>query len=246
MKAVVKSTATHKGVALSKVRELRKLYTEMQGLFLAALEKAMRMGEILSEIKDELPHGQFGVWIDSAGLPFKARTARLYMKIYDRREEISAAGISGVAEAQKFLSSGGVDPDEKRQRIAVLDIGNSSNEAASGPTEVLQNDEIVVVKLTVREQQIVAAIVAAGGDRQSAEYGIKAEKLRAKKERERRQKEREQQQSAQIQPDSHFKQLDVPPNVYRRFSRLAKKTGRPIAELLEEAADALARYRRTK
>lgn len=242
MKSIVKSTPTHKGVSLSKVREIRKLYGEMQSLFLAALEKAIRMGEILSGIKEELPHGQFQSWISNSGLPFKMSTARLYMQLYNRKEEILTAGINGVAEAQKFLSSGGVDDEEKRQSIGVLETPIISNDAASGQIEIVKDKEVFAIKLTPREQQLVAAIVTAGGDKQSAEFGIKAEKLRAKKERERKQKEKQLQ--SQRKAALHFKNIEVPPQVYRRFSRLSKQTGRPIVELLTDAADALTRKKK--
>lgn len=242
MKSIVKSTPTHKGVSLSKVREIRKLYGEMQSLFMAALEKAMRMGEILSGIKEELPHGQFQSWVSTSGLPFKMSTARLYMQLYSRKEEILTAGINGVADAQKFLSSGGVDDGEKRQSIGVLETPIISNDAAPESIEVVKGNEVLAIKITPREQQLVAAIVAAGGDKQSAEYGIKTEKLRAKKERERKQKEK--QQLAQTKAKTDFKSLEVSPHIYRRFSRLSKKTGRPITELLEEAADTLTRKKK--
>lgn len=241
MKAVVKSSATHKGIAFAKVKELRKLYTEMQSLFLAALDKAIRMGEILSEVKNDLPHGQFGTWVENAGLPFKARTAQLYMRLYERKEELYNAEIGTVGEAQKFLSSGGNIDKPNTQSFAYLEEVNSHNHAGLEET----GKEFDIIKLTTKEKQLVATIVEAGGDQTSAETGIKIEKLKAKRERERRQEERNRKKELNT-TNIHFKNLEVPPNLYRRFARVAKNTGRPIADILQEAADALAKQQKKK
>lgn len=242
MKSIVKSTPTHKGISLSKVREIRKLYGEMQSLFLAALEKAIRMGEILSEIKEELPYGEFTTWVEASGMPFKVRTAQLYMRLYERQEELRTAGIENVREAQKFLSSGGNIDSEEAQRVALLEPQVASNDAGSESINTVNNDEVSAIKLTAREQQLVAEIIAVGGEKKSAENGIRIQKWKAKKERERKQKEK--QQLAQIKAKTDFKSLEVSPHIYRRFSRLAKKTGRPITDLLEEAADTLTRKKK--
>lgn len=249
MKAVVKATTTHKGIAIAKVKELRKLYGEMQSLFLAALDKAIRMGEILSDIKAELPHGQFQTWVNSSGLPFKDRSARLYMRLAKHKEQIQLAGINGIEEAYKFISSGTTVDESKRQDLTVLEnqrtVQTTSIQASSGEILVFDEEDLASIKLTARERQLVADIVSMGGDKQSAENGIRKQKLKAKIERERRQKEREKKKDSS-NSHTHFKNLEVPPNLYRRFARVAKLTGRPITDILQEAADALVKQQKKK
>jgi hypothetical protein len=55
----------------------------------AALEHAMSAGDLLSEAKTKLPHGEFGAWIEE-NFAGSARTARAYMRVASHRDELEA------------------------------------------------------------------------------------------------------------------------------------------------------------
>jgi hypothetical protein len=49
----------------------------------------MSAGELLAEAKEQLPHGAFGPWLAET-FAGSGRTARAYMRVYSRREELEA------------------------------------------------------------------------------------------------------------------------------------------------------------
>ncbi len=55
----------------------------------AALTHAMNAGELLVEVKASLPHGAFGPWL-AENFTGSDRTARAYMRVYSRRDELGA------------------------------------------------------------------------------------------------------------------------------------------------------------
>ena len=61
-----------------------------------------RIGELLTEQKAGMKHGNWLPWIKE-NLPFSERTARDYLRFYDRREELKTARVADMAEARKFL-----------------------------------------------------------------------------------------------------------------------------------------------
>lgn len=69
------------------VEEILTLHTEIVGLMESSLQKATRIGELLLEIKTQVPHGEFIPWINE-NLPFGDRIARKHMRLFDNREEI--------------------------------------------------------------------------------------------------------------------------------------------------------------
>jgi len=62
-----------------------------------AVERAIRNGEILTEVKDQLSHGEFLPWIEGY-LSFSERTARDYMRIYRYRDK--TANVADLREAR--------------------------------------------------------------------------------------------------------------------------------------------------
>ena len=54
-----------------------------------ALSHAMSAGELMTEAKEQLPYGAFGPWL-AENFAGSGRTARAYMRVYSRREELEA------------------------------------------------------------------------------------------------------------------------------------------------------------
>jgi len=62
-----------------------------------AVERAIRNGEILTGVKDQLAHGEFLPWIERV-LPFSDRAAEDYMRIYRYRNK--TANVADLREAR--------------------------------------------------------------------------------------------------------------------------------------------------
>jgi hypothetical protein len=59
-------------------QEIVKLHNEIIDALKMTLRKAIRIGELLTEQKQSLKHGEFAPWIKD-NLPFTDRTAQMYM-----------------------------------------------------------------------------------------------------------------------------------------------------------------------
>jgi len=86
----------------NRVDEICSLHTEIAGYCRMALDKAIRIGELLAEQKASLPHGEFGRWIQEH-LPFSDRTVRNYMKLHECRDRLKTETISDLSEAYGLL-----------------------------------------------------------------------------------------------------------------------------------------------
>ncbi len=88
----------------------------------AALEHAMNAGGMISEAKSSLPHGAFGPWL-AENFAGSDRTARAYMRVYSRRDELEAKRQSSASlsldGALKALSTPKDEP--RRDRPATLE-----------------------------------------------------------------------------------------------------------------------------
>lgn len=77
----------------SIVAEINRLHGEVgEGLRLT-VEKAIRIGELLSEQKDRLSHGEWLPWIE-ANLKFPVRTAQRYMACWQNRERLNTSSTT--------------------------------------------------------------------------------------------------------------------------------------------------------
>ena len=85
-----------------RAAEIISLHNEIKGHLQSSLEKALRLGGLLVEQKQSLEHGQFTPWIESS-LPFSARTARVYMKVYNQRDKLKTEGAAVLSDALKSL-----------------------------------------------------------------------------------------------------------------------------------------------
>ena len=92
----------------------------------SALRHAMNAGEMLSEAKASLPHGYFGPWL-RANFAGSDRTARAYMRVHSRRDELDAKrqrsanlSLDGALRAlstPKLLGTDGKDTREVEREL---------------------------------------------------------------------------------------------------------------------------------
>lgn len=115
----------------------------------AALTHAMGAGELLTEAKGQLPHGAFGSWL-AENFAGSGRTARAYMRVYSRREELeekrqSSATLS-LDGALRALSAPKDAP--RPERPATLEelegrVEDALSQARAGALEIAENLEAI-------------------------------------------------------------------------------------------------------
>jgi hypothetical protein len=86
-----------------KVKEINDLHELTQGYAKSAIENAIRIGELLTEIKGELEHGQWIPWV-SRNLPFSRQEAANYMRAYARRGELNGKPVFHLKDAIEYLA----------------------------------------------------------------------------------------------------------------------------------------------
>jgi hypothetical protein len=87
----------------TRIREITRLHGELCGYLRLSLDNAIRIGELLTEQKDSLPHGDFSAWVDE-NLPFTDRTARNYMRLYRERDRLKTETVSVLTEGYRLLA----------------------------------------------------------------------------------------------------------------------------------------------
>ena len=97
-------------IVLNKAtEEIIELHSGIYQSLKRTVSDAIRIGQIISEEKDRLEHGQFLPWVST--LPFAERTARNYMRLYDYRDK--TASVANLQEAYKQIES--LEAGEKRR-----------------------------------------------------------------------------------------------------------------------------------
>jgi hypothetical protein len=84
------------------VNQIITLHSEIRRHVGTMVQKAIHLGELLIAQKQKMQHGQFTQWIEK-NLPFSARTAQNYMRLYRRREEIKNEKVSLLSDAYNIV-----------------------------------------------------------------------------------------------------------------------------------------------
>ncbi len=99
-----------KALEKSRVAEITLLHSEIGGYIKITIDKAIRAGELLTEQKAELAHGEWLPWIDK-NLSFSESTALRYMKVWANRDRIKSVSVTDLTEAYKLLE----EPKKKKR-----------------------------------------------------------------------------------------------------------------------------------
>ncbi len=95
----------------TRTQEIVRLHSEVVDHLRQSLEKAIRIGQLLSEQKQVLKHGEFIPWLE-ANIPFTDRTARNYMRLYRERDRIKTETVSDLKGAYALLTPPRTDDPE--------------------------------------------------------------------------------------------------------------------------------------
>lgn len=108
--------------------DIRREYDAAQDAFAAAVEHAIRAGELLHEAKGQLPHGAWLPWL-AEHFPASERTARGYMRLAANRQRVADLGPASLREALASLS----EPRDTPADVgALLDEASALTETAIG------------------------------------------------------------------------------------------------------------------
>ncbi len=109
----------------TSIEEITELHGQLEAFAKKSLAAAMRIGELLTEQKSKLGHGNWGAWAE-ASLPFGDRTARRYMAIYAERDRLKSDNVSDLSEAYRLLAGEPRVQMSKEESREALDAADRS------------------------------------------------------------------------------------------------------------------------
>ncbi len=137
----------------SQAATIRALHTEAQASASDAKKLAYRVGELLVEVKEQLPYGTFTAWVaDNCNLA--ERTAQAYMRLHRKFEELPdeeaqrVAGLS-IRAAIKAVTAGDV-PEPPPKSPALMDSRVSTRKARDAR---ITKSLSILKKLPLRSRQ---------------------------------------------------------------------------------------------
>lgn len=99
---VITETSVNKQSAVS---DLSALYGILNGLTKKTVMTIFALGKVLTFIKDELPHGEFGNFIKTE-CPFDERSAQRYMRIYEFYKDLPRKQLEELTLNQAYVDAG--------------------------------------------------------------------------------------------------------------------------------------------
>lgn len=90
-------------IALNSVQEITTLHGEIVSAAISSLSKATRIGELLTQERERLKHGEWLPWLKT-NLPFTDRTARNYIRVYGNRDRLKLESVSDLTGAYRLLT----------------------------------------------------------------------------------------------------------------------------------------------
>ena len=84
--------------------EINRLHGEICQAARTTIEKAIRIGELLTEQKAGLKHGEWLPWL-KANVEFSRQTADNYRRVYEKREDLKLLNVGNLTDAYRLLAS---------------------------------------------------------------------------------------------------------------------------------------------
>jgi hypothetical protein len=116
----------------SEADSINQMHRELVSLGLTMLERMFQIGERLSSIKEQLPHGAWEQWVDDH-LQFTTRTARRYIRAFKHRHDTLA-----TADPVLFLEQIQGNAEPKSDSKSKSDVDVRFDEALSSDSEIDQ------------------------------------------------------------------------------------------------------------
>ena len=106
----------------SRVQEITVLHGEIIISLKISLEKAIRIGQLITEQKESMRHGGYIKWCEE-NLPFTSRTARSYKNLYKNRYYLKMENVSDLSEAYRQIKKRQIFEqklEERREKARTL------------------------------------------------------------------------------------------------------------------------------
>jgi hypothetical protein len=84
--------------------EINRLHSEILDAAKTTIEKAIRIGKLLLEAKQNAGHGNWLAWIKD-NISFDVRTAQRYIRVYEHRDLLKNDNVSHLSAAYRLLNS---------------------------------------------------------------------------------------------------------------------------------------------
>src|ERR1700730_13681135 len=99
----------------SHIVEIKRLHGELQSIATDALDRAIRIGELLCDMKRSLEHGKWLSWLH-CNVSFSERTARNYMRVFQEGARLKSANVADLTAA--YLELGKPSAESKQHSAA--------------------------------------------------------------------------------------------------------------------------------
>ena len=100
----------------NRIDQIVSLHGEIEASLRTTVGKAIEIGGLLEDQKQELPHGEWGRWAQQ-NLPFTLRTATNYMNCFRHRDRLKSESVSDLASAYKLLTAPSETPVSNETRL---------------------------------------------------------------------------------------------------------------------------------
>jgi hypothetical protein len=134
--------------------EVNELHGELSGLARTSLEKAIRIGELLTEQKASLKHGEWLPWCRD-NLKFGQNSVNRYMMVFGRQDEIPHNDEFGLTEAYRLLSQPAQDSDSEEDKSESPDPSPRYFHGDSDESRFKKDEEPAVPSTAAKVDEII-------------------------------------------------------------------------------------------
>jgi Protein of unknown function (DUF3102) len=115
--------------------ETARTINELHRSIVSSVQSAVRIGEMLTKIKESLPHGEWLPWV-TKNLEFCDRTARRYIRLWEQRAKLDIVSDLGMAAAFRLLAANPKREDPANSASLNGDAAQKSPPTALDPDDL--------------------------------------------------------------------------------------------------------------
>ena len=120
-------------IGATVVDEINRLHNGILGHARQSLDSAIRIGEILTQVKAAARHKEWLPWLED-NVAFNVRTAQRYMSCYERRDQFKNDNVSHLSEAYALIASNGTNGERGPQQLHESNFWSASIKLTQGLT----------------------------------------------------------------------------------------------------------------
>jgi len=107
--------------------ELKMLGLELYCLGRMSVQKAIRIGELLTELKPQIKKGEWGEFLNHS-LPFSDSTAWRYMELHRNRESLESLNVRYLTDEYKLVKIKDLQASLLSDETIIRDMPNPTND----------------------------------------------------------------------------------------------------------------------